>query len=238
MLVSLVAGFLTVLAPCMLALLPVIVGSSVNGAVRPEPRKALRIVGALALSVTVFTLLLKGTTELLVVPQEVWRGISGGIVILLGVFQLWPGLWERLAVGMNLRANRALQAGNRRHSVSGDLLVGAALGPVFTSCSPVYGLLIAAILPASLAVGTAYILAYAFGLSLALFLIALAGQALVARLRWAANPHGWFRRSLAIIFIVVGLSIVFGLDKQAEAWLLDRGLYDGSTGLEDRLITP
>ncbi|MBL8159683.1 cytochrome C biogenesis protein [Candidatus Saccharibacteria bacterium] len=233
--ISLLAGFLTVLAPCMLAVLPVIVGGSIGVSAKPDTAKALRIVASLALSVTVFTLLLKGTTELLAVPQEVWRGISGGLVVLLGVFQLFPQLWERLALGMNLGANRALRAGSSRRSALGDIIIGAALGPVFTSCSPVYGLLIAVVLPASFTLGALYVLIYAIGLAAALLLLALAGQRLIARLRWAANPTGMFRRGLAVLFIAVGLSIIFGWDKLGEAWLLERGLYDGTTGLENLL---
>lgn len=232
--VSFLAGFLTVLAPCVLVLLPVIIGGSVAGG-KPDLAKALRIVLSLAVSVTVFTLLLKATTTLLGVPQEVWRGISGGIVLLVGLSFLFPGFWERLALRLNLMAGKVVGEGSKRRSVSGDVIIGAALGPVFTSCSPVYGLLLAAVLPASPAIGTVYVLLYALGLSFALLLVALTGQAIVKKLGWAVNPRGWFRRVLGIMFIVIGVSILFGFDKLAEAWLLERGLYDGTTGLEELL---
>ncbi|MGH7928335.1 MAG: cytochrome c biogenesis protein CcdA, partial [Candidatus Binatia bacterium] len=188
---------------------------------------------SLAVSVTLFTLLLKATTALLGVPQEVWRSISGGIVLLIGLSFLFPGLWERLALTLNLRANEAVREGGQRHSIFGDIIIGAALGPVFTSCSPVYGLLLATVLPASLAIGTIYILLYALGLSFALLLIALTGQALIKKLGWAVNPYGWFRRILGATFILIGAAIFFGFDKLAEAWLLEQGLYDGATGLEE-----
>lgn len=142
-------------------------------------------------------------------------------------------LWERLALKLNLKANAAVREGNQRHSVFGDIIIGAALSPVFTSCSPVYGLLLATVLPASFAAGTFYILVYALGLAFALLLVALVGQAVVKKLGWAVDPHGWFRHILGILFIIIGLTIVFGLDKTAEAWLLDRGFYDGTTSLEE-----
>lgn len=229
--VSFLAGFLTVLAPCVLALLPIIIGGSIRGG-KPDLAKALRIVISLAVSVTLFTLLLKATTALLGVPQEVWRGISGGIVLLIGLSLVFPGFWERVALKLNLRANQAVHQGSKRHDALGDILIGAALGPVFTSCSPVYGLLIAAILPVSFATGIVYILLYALGLAFALLLIALAGQTIVKKLGWAANPHGWFRRILGLVFVIIGLAILFGFDKTLEAWLLERGFYDGTTGLE------
>lgn len=84
LIISFLAGFLAILAPCMLAVLPVIIGGSIARG-KPNFAKAFRIVISLALSVTVFTLLLKATTALLGVPQEVWRSISGGLVVLIGV---------------------------------------------------------------------------------------------------------------------------------------------------------
>lgn len=229
--ISFLAGFLTVLAPCIVALLPIIVGGSVRGG-KPDLTKALRIVSSLAVSVIVFTLLLKATTAFLGVPQEVWRAISGGIVLLTGLSLLLPGFWERLALKLNLRASRAVGEGSKRHDATGDIMIGAALGPVFASCSPVYALLVAAVLPVSFATGTIYIVLYALGLSFALLLIAIAGQAVVRKLGWAANPNGWFRRVLGIAFVVVGVSVLFGFDKVAQVWLLEQGFYDGTTGLE------
>lgn len=230
--VSFLAGFLTILAPCVLAVLPVIIGSSVAGG-KPDIAKALRIILSLVVSVTLFTLLLKATTALLGVPQEVWRSISGGIVIIVGASFLFPGFWERIALKLNLKANAALREGANRQNSVGDIIIGAALGPVFTSCSPVYGLLLATVLPVSFVSGTIYILLYALGLGFALLLIALLGQAIVKKLGWAVNPRGWFHRILGVIFVIIGISILFGFDKIAETWLLDQGFYDGSTGLEE-----
>lgn len=229
--ISFLAGFLTVLAPCILPLLPVIVGGSLTGGT-VDVSKTLRIVLSLAISVTVFTLLLKASTSLLGVPQEVWRSISGGLVIFVGLTFLVPSFWDALGTKLNGAATRTLGQGTKRHDKLGDIVIGAALGPVFTSCSPVYGLLIAAVLPASFVTGTFYIVLYALGLSFALLLIATAGQALTSKLKWASDPHGRFRKILGLVFILIGVSVLFGWDKLAEAWLLERGFYDGTTGLE------
>ena len=70
---------------------------------------------------------------------------------------------------------------------------------------------------------------------LVLGLIAVFGHRLVNKLSSISNPKGWFRRGLAILLIVVGISIITGLDKKFEGWLLDRGVYDPIINIEERL---
>lgn len=240
LLVSFFAGALTVAAPCILPLLPVIVGGSIT----PEGEKSrskwsrpLVITASLAVSVIVFSLLLKATTALLGVSTMVWQSVSAVIVILLGINFLFPILWEKVALrtGLALGPNRFLAASSNKKGVTKDILIGGALGPIFTSCSPTYALIVASILPASFIQGFIYLVAYAAGLSLILLLIAIFGQKFVKRLGWLASPSGTFRKTIGVIFIVVGLAVFFGLDKKAQIYVLDRGWYDPVSNLEERL---
>lgn len=235
--VSLLAGVLTVAAPCVLPLLPVIVGGSIvaDGADSARARwRPYVIAGSLAVSVVVFTLLLKATTALLGVPPQVWQVISGVIVIALGVNLLFPALYEHLStrLGLGARSNRALDASVQRQSVGGDILTGAALGPVFSSCSPTYALIVATVLPVSFAEGLLYVTLYAIGLAIPLLLIALAGRSAARRLGWLADPRGWFRRSMGVLFIIVGIVVIVGADKALQTLILDLGWYDPIAELE------
>jgi cytochrome c-type biogenesis protein len=237
LLLSLAAGVLTVAAPCVLPLLPIVVGGAIvqGGDVRRARWRPYVIAASLAVSVVVFTLLLKATTALLGVPPQVWQAISGGIIILLGVDLLFPALWDRLstALGLQARSGAMLDRSVSRQSTTGDILTGAALGPVFSSCSPTYALIVAAVLPVSFAEGVLYVTAYAVGLAGMLLLIALLGRGLVRRLGWLANPGGWFRRTIGAIFVLVGIAVITGFDKQLQTWILDAGLYDPIAGLEE-----
>ncbi len=237
LLVSFLAGVLTVLAPCILPLLPVVVGGGVARGGTSNRLRPIIVVGSLALSVVLFTLLLKATTALLGVPEVVWRVLSGVIVLLLGINFVWPHLWERLVLtaNFNLSSNRLLSSSTAKKGVLGDALTGFALGPVFNSCSPTYALIVAAVLPVSFAVGLGYLLAYALGLALALLVITYAGQSLIKRLGWLANPEGLFRRTIGILFIIVGVAVIFGLDRKVQAYVLERGWYDPISGLEESL---
>ena len=115
------------------------------------------------------------------------------------------------------------------------MIIGAALGPVFSTCSPTYFVILASVLPVSFALGTLYLLAYVAGLSLILLLIALLGERFASRLSGVSNPHGWFKRGLGLLFILVGLFIILGLDKQLQTYILDKGFFD-ITSIEQKLL--
>ena len=66
-------------------------------------------------------------------------------------------------------------------------------------------------------------------------LVALLGRGLVRRLGWLANPAGWFRRIVGALFILVGIAVIIGFDKQLQTWILDAGWYDPIAHLEELL---
>lgn len=239
LILSFIAGVLTVAAPCVLPLLPVIVGGSVlQGDKEKADRQWLRpiiIALGLAVSVVVFTLLIKATTVLLGVPQIVWQIISGGIVILLGLNYLWPHAWEKVSAKSFIRTNALLGKFLGKKGFGSELLLGAALGPVFSSCSPTYALIVATVLPVSFARGLVYLIAYAIGMSVTLLLVAYLGQAFVAKLKWLSDPNGWFKKAVGILFLIVGLAVIFGVDKKFQAYVLEQGWYDPISNIEKRL---
>lgn len=235
-LVSLLAGMLTILSPCVLPLLPVIVGGSVSGA--KNKYAPYIITASLAVSVLVFTLLLKVSTLFINVSPQFWTYISGGLIFIFGLAFLFPNLYESLSAKLNFNAsaNKFLGKSSQQSGIIGPILMGVALGPVFSSCSPTYAIIIATVLPASFSTGLGYLIFYVIGLAGMLLLIALAGQKLVDKLEWASDPNGLFRKVLGALFVVIGLSIITGFDKQIESWLVERGLYLNISEFEFDLI--
>lgn len=214
------AGIITVLAPCVLPLLPVIIGGSVSGNVS-DKRRPYIIAASLAVSLILFTVLLKATTLLISVPPQVITYISGGIIVGLGIVFLFPMLYETVIIKLNLQAKsqQLLGQGSGKGAVIGAIITGAALGPVFSSCSPVYAYILATVLPVNFGVAMLYMVAYVFGLSLMLLLVGFLGQKLVRKLKFASNPRGWFTRIVAILFIVVGLLVITGYDKKLQTYV-------------------
>ena len=218
-----IAGVLTTLAPCVLPLLPVIVGGSMGQSGKKSVNRAIIISISLGLSVILFTLILKGTTYFIDIPNSFWQWISGLILIALGLFAAIPSLWEKISMRLSLqsRSTPLLSKAREREGTTGAVLTGAALGPVFSSCSPLYAYVIVTVLPASFAEGLTLLFAYALGLCGTLLAVALVGQKLIKSAGWAVNPEGIFRRGLGLIFIAVGIVIVAGWDKDLQTWILE-----------------
>jgi len=237
LLLSFVAGILTVLAPCVLPLLPVIIGGSVadKSILRP-----IVITLSLAGSIVLFTLLLKVSSLFVDIPQAFWTYFSGGIILVFAFSLLFPVTWAKALHKCGLgkfeqNANKKLYTNSKKTSLFGMIATGAALGPVFASCSPTYFFVLGTVLPSSWFLGVLNLVVYALGLSLVMFVVAFAGQKALGRLNGLSNPHGWFKRTLGILFLVVGLGIITGYDKKLEIAILDAGFFDVSK-VEQKLL--
>ncbi len=230
--VSFVAGVLTILAPCIFPILPVLLGSSASNN-DDKKHNPFTVVIALLASVMILTLLIYGTSNVLNIQQGVLRAISASIIVIVGLFMLLPNLWENQQIAkLAVSGNKLLGKGATKGGLKGDILIGTSLGPVFSSCSPTYGIIIATILPQNFATGTLYLLWYLLGLGVVLLLITYFGRRFVSKLSWATNPNGWFKRVIAVVFIVVGVSIFLNWDKNFEAWLLHFNVYDNLVNFE------
>lgn len=236
-LISILAGVLTLLAPCILPLLPIVIGAAEPGEKRRISRRAVTIIFSLAFSVIIFTLLLRVSTLLIDIPSSFWPWFSGLIIIFLGLTFVFPGLWSNLSFvrSVNQTSNKVVGLGHQRKSLAGDVMVGLALGPVFTTCSPTYFFILGAVLPASFAVGFLYLTGFTLGVTLALLAVAYFGQQLVNKIAEKVFDSRWLKVSFGVLFVLVGLAIIIGLDKDLETWILDSG-YRATINFEERLI--
>lgn len=231
---SFFAGVLTVLAPCVLTLLPVILGGSATSKNKLRP---LIISLSLGVSVVLFTLLLKGATIFINIPDAFWRYFSGSIVLLFGATLLLPNLWTKFCIKTGIYKTEGLLHKNseEQETTKGAIILGASLGPVFTTCSPTYAIIIATVLPQNLSVATINLVIYAIGLMIPLLLIGYGGRSVVSKFKGAANPNGWFKKTLGLLLILTGLAIITGFDKTIENFILDSG-YLGPIEIEQNLI--
>lgn len=235
LIVAFLAGMLTILAPCVVSMIPILLARTSDGR---KSHSATFVIIGLGISIIVFSILLKSTTLLLNVPSATWAIISGVIIILFGLVTLFPKLWDWVVLKTRLPivAQQNMSKASTKKGIWGDLLLGASLGPVFSACSPTYALIVASILPADPLVGMAYLIAFVLGLSLMLALLAIFGRALVQKLGWGINPNGVFHKVLGIILLIIGVMIVTGLDKDLLTLLVESGVYDFQINLESGLM--
>lgn len=233
LLLSFFAGILTILAPCVLPLLPVILGASASEA--NDKSRPYIIIVSLAISILVFTLLLKATTYFIWTPEKYLTIASGIIIIFFWIITLFPDLWKKISGKFSSKANENLIKSANKKWIKWSILVGISLGPVFSSCSPTYGLILAQVLPISFFAGVTNLLAYVVGLSLVMLLVVGLGQKFIAKMKWASDPKGLFKKILWVLFVIIWLSIAFGLDKDLETYILDQW-YFGAGNLEYKFL--
>jgi cytochrome c biogenesis protein CcdA len=195
------------------------------------------VIGSLSVSVVIFTLLLKASTLLIDIPQSFWNIFSGSIILLVGLAIVFPSLWSRLPYLHNISSlgSQTIGAGYRKKSYVGDMLIGLALGPVFTTCSPTYLFIVATILPAGFLVGFVYLLGFTLGLAISLLLIAFFGGQVVKKITGHMNTATRIKKLFGVLIILVGVAILTGYDKKLETAILDSG-YGATINFEESLI--
>ena len=232
--ISFVAGVLTVLASCILPLLPIIIGGSVSGG---SSKRAYTVIGSLILSLVLFTLLIKVSSVFLNVSPDTWKYISATILFALGSSMVFPDVYEKFPFiqKLSVSSNKVLGKGLLKKTFFGDVIMGASLGPVFSTCSPTYFVILATVLPANFLLGLVYLFAYSVGLGLSLLTISLFGQKLANKLAITFDTHGKFKKIIGAIFILVSIAIGTGFDKKIEALVVRSGFFD-VTKIEQKLL--
>lgn len=105
-------------------------------------------------------------------------------------------------------------------------MTGAALGPIFSTCSSTYFIVLASVLPVRPVLGFVYLVAYSCGLALALLIVTFAGQKILKKLNLVADAYGMLKKSISVLFIIIGFLIITGIDKKIEAQILQLGYFD------------
>lgn len=232
-LLAIFAWMLTVLAPCVLPVLPVIMWWSLSDQKRYKP---LVIVGSASIFIVLFTLILKASTALIAIPSSFWLYLSGSIIVLYGLTLIWPQLWEHIAQKIGLHKSQAFaHKAKQKWTIRGDVLLWGSLWPIFATCSPTYALLLGIVFPQSFALWTFYVILYALWFAAVLLLVTYGGRAIIKKLHRASDADWRFKKILWIILVITGILIMTGLFKNIETWLLDKGIGD-YTAIEYQLI--
>src|SRR5665213_3947863 len=201
---AILAGAGTALSPCVLPVLPALLASGgVGGRRRP-----LGVVIGLMVTFTVTIVGIAKVVGGVGLGSDPLRDIAVVVLFASGVVLLVPSIGDRLEA----RLSRLSSFGprSRGDGFRSGLLVGAALGFVYTPCA---GPILAAVISVSAASGRtiAVAIAYAFGSAVVLLGLTLGGRALFDRVRQAGRGP-LLQRTLGVIMILTALAIVTNLD--------------------------
>jgi cytochrome c biogenesis protein CcdA/thiol-disulfide isomerase/thioredoxin len=214
-----VSGVITILSPCILPVLPIVLSGAVGGG----RRRPLGVVTGFVLSFALFTLALTAIVRASGVSPDVLRAVAFVAVIAFGLVLLVPPLqaaYERLLA----RIPALARAGGGRASAgfAGGLAIGASLGIVWTPCvGPIMASVVGLALTQELDGGAVVLtVAYALGTAVPMLAVMIGGRALIARVPALARNSTSIQRAFGALMIVVGVSIGLGWDRGFQAWVL------------------
>lgn len=219
---SLLAGALSTLSPCVLPLLPIVLGA----AVASHRRGPIALAAGLALSFTLAGVVL-GSVGLYFGLDQGWLRKSGAVMLVIfGVILLSDKLQRRISGAMAGigSAGTSLVARIRTDSLSGQFLLGLLLGLVWAPCvGPTLG--VAATLASQsqdLVQVTLVMLVFGIGAALPLALVGSLSREALQRNRTGLMRVGTAGKyALGAVLLIVGASILTGIDRHIEAMLVE-----------------
>jgi len=217
---ALLAGALTVASPCVLPILPIILGGAMG---RSNVIRPLFIVSGFVISFAALGLLLASLSQHAAIAHETVRNVGVVILLLAGLSMLWRAPYEwlmaRLGGPLSGIADALGQTGSGNF---GGFMLGVSLGAVWTPCAgPVLASILVFVAKAESFGGSARLLfLYALGAGIPMLAIAYGGQFIKTRLRVVANHAERIQKVFGALIVLTALAIYFQYDVLAYAWLV------------------
>ena len=216
------AGTLSILSPCVLPILPVVLGTAVSN----HKFGPVALAGGLSASYVAIGLFVATVGFSIGLNGDVFRYAAAVLVMVLGAILLLPALQVRLATASGPIANWTDQHFGNKHGsgLSGQFWVGVLLGAVWSPCvGPTLG---AASLLAAQGrdLSQVAMIMLAFGVGAALPLLTVGIVSREAMLRWRnhiLSAGQSMNVGFGLLLVVIGALVLSGLDKSAETALVN-----------------
>ena len=217
------AGLLTLINPCVIPVLPIVLAS----AVQADRRGPLALAAGMSVSFVILGVSVTAFGHVIGLTVDTLAQIGAWMMIAFGLLLLVPqgaALMTAATSGLSARADAGIDDLDQ-HSLRGQFAGGALLGAVWSPCiGPTLGGAIAlASQGQNLGHVTLIMTAFALGVSSIILGLAYGARGAMgrntARLRQIAQAS---RPILGAAFLLVGLGLLLQWNHAAEIWLLDR----------------
>ncbi len=222
--VAFVAGVLTVLSPCILPVLPIILSAGATGNRRRPLGVGVGFIASFTFSAALLAALIAATG----LPTGALRLLAIAVILMMGGVLLLPALRDRMEVTLGRLGQLLPQPpSTRRGGFRSGLLVGLSAGLVCAPCAgPVLtGVATLAAVSRISAGLIAVAAAYATGLAIPLTAVGFGTQALTRRLRWTASV---VTPLAGVLLLLTGVGLALGLDQRAELWAASATSWTGA----------
>lgn len=208
---SFLAGLITILSPCILSILPILLATTST----QEKYRPIGIMIGLIISFSFFTLATSSIVQLTGISPDVFRYIAIGTIIFFGLTMILPSLEEWLTAFTNriTQAGKALQKTSEHYTtefVSG-YIVGAALGLIWTPCAgPILATITVLASTQGITLTTcAMMIAYSCGAALPMILFIYGGTMVINASRTLAPYTPTIKKIFGILMIISAITLAF-----------------------------
>lgn len=218
---AILAGVLTIGAPCILPLLPILLGASVGQKSKTRP---LLISLGFVVSFSAVGLLLSVLINQFHITPDLLRKIAVAALGIFGLFMIWPLPFELLTQHLNKLINRANQMSGRAGSGNwGGFVLGLMLGIIWTPCAgPILGSILTLIATSKDLVKAGLLLvAYAIGAGIPMLIIAYGGQYVTTKVRILAQYSRLIQQIFGVLILALAVAMYYQYDLVIQAKLLD-----------------
>ena len=215
-----VSGLLTILAPCIWPLLPIVLSSSSTGG----KSKPLGIMLGIITSFSCFILTMPYLVKSMNFNPEIPRFLAVVIIGLLGFLMAIPALSIKLEGRLSRLSSYCRYPTNPTSTgFLGGLMTGVSLGVVWSPCAgPILATIAALAATREVSVDVVLVtLAYVIGVGIPLYLFSCAGAWLCTKSRLLARYTGRIQQTLGLVMILTALGMYTNYDTVVEATLLD-----------------
>lgn len=214
---AVLAGILTIAAPCILPMLPILLGANIGYYNKSRP---LFIVIGFIASFTAAALLLSAIISRFNLSANLLRDIA---IIGLGIFGLlmvWPKPFELLTIKMSGTINQAGQLGKGSGNVGGFIL-GLVLGIIWTPCAgPILGSILTLVATSgSTAKSVLLIISYALGAGIPMLIIAFGSQWVTTKVKSVAQYSVRLQQIFGVLILLFAAAMYFQYDIKIETAL-------------------
>lgn len=221
-LLALIAGVLTIAAPCILLPLPILLGGSVGHTSKTRP---LFITLGFVVTFAGLALAINFLVQSLGLDPGTLRTAAVALLAIFAFFMIWPTPFEKLTSHLSGLITKASQTGRTAGNGNfGGLVMGVVLGVIWAPCAgPILGSILTLIAQqADLARAGLLLTAYSIGAGLPMLAIAYGGQALTTKVKIIAQYSTRLQQIFGIILLLLAVAIYFQYDTKFQAYLVSR----------------
>ena len=215
------AGLVTILAPCIWPLLPIVLSSSAEGKSHLRP---LGITLGIMLSFTFFILAISFLVSMFHLDANIVRLFAVAVLVFMGLSMIIPALSRMTELWVSRLSGKFGQRGQSTGSDFGSgFVTGLSLGVVWTPCSgPIFASIATLAATGQVTLNVVLVtLAYVIGVGIPLFIFAYGGQRVIGKTRFMSAYTGRVQQVFGVLMLLTALAIYTNYDKVLQLKLLN-----------------